>query len=360
MLCSICIGLTTHANVDGQTKKQNLAPLKECWKYPTTDLGKQRMASNAANVYFAEEGARVSAVSIETGKKIWSTELGGEIVSNILINGSSVFVVTRTIPESGKANQPAQLRSLSTETGITSFMSELASYEDVTLGFSAGKIIIVTAEADIIAIDAKSGEIAWKRQLGGSLSALPVFSDDEIELATDEKTVFVVSAGDGDIRFTTKTSFTPTAVFFANKHIAWGDERGNVTVLDRNHSEVVWKLKTGARISSVTDPRSEILVTSFDNFIYFVMSANGGVRWKKRQAGRIADIPIIGKGVVVVQSYSDPTASFLDISNGKLVSQLNLAETDIFLQSPLFASDTFIFSTRTGLVSYSLTGCSAK
>jgi len=75
--------------------------VKRCWSYAVSTLADQRISSDGSRVFLPEDAARVEAISITDGSRLWYSDLGGEIVSNIVENGVSVFVTTapRTRPE---------------------------------------------------------------------------------------------------------------------------------------------------------------------------------------------------------------------------------------------------------------------
>ena len=92
----------------------------KCWEYKASpDLATAVTASDST-FYFLDVDRKLEAVDLASATKRWSTELGGEMISNILVGSGGVFVVTVT-PPSGEATTPrkAFLRSLSQQTGIT-------------------------------------------------------------------------------------------------------------------------------------------------------------------------------------------------------------------------------------------------
>ena len=75
-----------------QKKDVSVITLNECWKYASPDIMNLRPAADRSNLYIAEGGGRVTAISLVSGTRLWSTELGGDIRSNLAVLGSSVYV----------------------------------------------------------------------------------------------------------------------------------------------------------------------------------------------------------------------------------------------------------------------------
>ena len=72
----------------------------KCW---TSTVGNgERFVSDGIRIFVGGAGAQVDALSLD-GKKMWSTELGGEIGSNLLPVDNSLFLVTSPVVAEGAA-----------------------------------------------------------------------------------------------------------------------------------------------------------------------------------------------------------------------------------------------------------------
>ena len=80
----------------GQDKAPAALALHECWQYETTDLDVATAVSDGSNLYFGERGGRVSAISAEDGKRLWVSEIGGDLVSNFLLLDHELKFVARS------------------------------------------------------------------------------------------------------------------------------------------------------------------------------------------------------------------------------------------------------------------------
>src|SRR5881396_1947913 len=75
----------------GQTKASIEVDPTKCWAYPADEIGEE-LVTGPGPIFLGLDGAKVEAVSPD-GKKIWSSDLGGEIRSNILAGEAALLVV---------------------------------------------------------------------------------------------------------------------------------------------------------------------------------------------------------------------------------------------------------------------------
>jgi FOG: WD40-like repeat len=331
-------------------------PIKKCWEYAVSGLNESGIAADNSSVYLSEQNARIESVSPDTGARLWATELGGTVVSNIYAGEGSVYVVTRS---EGSAESHTTLRALSKETGVTIFTSALnGAGRFVLLGLA--KRVFAISDGSITALDGTTGSLLWTHSLSGTVSAKPVVSNERIIIGTSGKTVLAVSIGNGEIISTIKTQFVPTAIASPDANtLIVGDERGNLSSLDLG-GNIQWKLRQGARISDIEIIGGDLLVTSYDNFIYEIAADNGKVGWKKRMPGRVSISPNSSKEIAITVSYGENTALIINTKNGKSLNQLVLEGENLFVQEPVITGNSAVLATVEGVFAYGITGCPAK
>src|SRR5688500_9129194 len=88
------------------------------WSYPLNGAGAVTFAPDADRIFLGMGGARVEAVAVD-GAKLWSSDLGGDIISNILPRKNTLFVATAGPATGDGKSGDGMLRALSRETGIT-------------------------------------------------------------------------------------------------------------------------------------------------------------------------------------------------------------------------------------------------
>ena len=139
-------------DLSAQTARPGGTFLKKCWEYKVEGLPSNPLASDDRKIFFSTEAGGVHAIDAKTSTNVWTTELGGDIVSNLLVTDSSVFVVSNPVANDGNDVNASILRSLSKETGITNWSVRLPFSERIFLGGTQNSLIAVGRAGSIVAV----------------------------------------------------------------------------------------------------------------------------------------------------------------------------------------------------------------
>ena len=350
-----CLFLQT-ASVFGEAKSAGEISIEKCWAYPTPEIG-VALTSDGSRVFLGATGAKVEALSLD-GKKMWTSDLGGDISSNILALDGGLLLVTSTVSAGEGKPGGSILRNLSKETGITNWTLTLADADKHFLGGFNGSVVIVSNNGVIQSIEAKSGAVKWKRELAQGFAAEPVFTGVKILVASTGKQIFGVSLGSGEIESLRKVPFAVTALGETSAaSLVVGDERGNLSSMANGTEKADWKFKSGGEISDILTFDDHLLVASHDNFVYFMGSKNGGLAWKKRLPGRVPQLAnILGK-YVFIAGFEEHNAVLTDIETGKVAGRIQFGEDEYLVVGPVSSNGSMLLLTNRAAYAYSLNGC---
>lgn len=337
-----------------QIKPEGELVVSKCWSYSLSSG--RALISDGFRVYLTTSDARIEAVSID-GKKLWETELGGEIVSNLAVNNSGVFIVTST-PAGNETRASASLKALSRETGITGWSFALGDAVEHTLTASESFLTVVSANGIIRSVDGATGNVRWKREVAQGFIGKPYVGSERLLVSSTSNQLFVISAASGEIQSVNKPVFPATAVSETKGgEVVIGDERGGVTIYWKATEGPGWRFKSGGGISSVRAVNGNILAASNDNYVYFLRPRSGGLDWKKRLAGRITHIGVINNKLALVSSLDEHGATFLNLSTGKVIGQIGLEDGESLTSDPVVAGNLILVMTTERVIAYSLNGC---
>lgn len=330
----------------------------KCWEYKSSPDLADGFTANDSSLYFLNTDSTLEAVDISLATKRWSTELGGEIISNLLVGDSAVWVATVTPASGDAAPRKVFLRALSQQTGITNWSKEITASSRIFLGALSGHVIAVGSEGSIAGYSAGDGTQLWTRQLDSGVTTDPYFGSSELLLGTGKKEILGVTGADGQTRLLSKLAHVPSAVFDApgDRHLV-GDERGNLILASSSGKR--WTFKNGAKISFVMSYDSEYLASSFDNFIY-KLSRGGNVEWKRRLSGRVANRPLVINDAAIVSTVGDGSVYILDLKNGKVLNRIETGDESTAGVARTGSSGGFVLSTTKGFSFYSHEKCPSK
>ena len=330
----------------------------KCWEYNApADLDVNAVA-DASNVYFLDNENKLHGVDLTFGKKVWSTDVGGDVVSNLLIADDSVFVVTSSTATPGVQGRSV-LWSISRQTGITEWHAEVSRSPSSWLGKVGGNVLAVGSEGVVSAFGAAKGEPLWTIKIGSNVTSEPYFDSAGLALGIEKNEVVRISGLDGRLKVVWKSEHLPTAVLLdARGRLLVGDERGNLVSVSPTGSPS-WRFRNGARISRVLAFGTEYIAASNDNFVYDI-SRGGDVRWKRRLPGRVAGAPLVLGDTVIVSTLGAGAVYLLDSKNGKIRNRIETGDDASPAATGRPDGQGFVMTSSRGIVYYSRAKCPVK
>lgn len=349
-------------NVPAQLLSDEAVKLQKCGQYDFADTAITAAAADNSSFYVATEDGSIHAIDPVTSRKLWTSNIGGRIASNLIVADGRIFVAGNAVSVNGEQPETSILRSLNPETGLVIWNSPIPYSEQMYLGSSGKAVISLGREGFVTSKDGMTGNLLWKVSFPGKLSAIPDIDFERIVAATNQKEIISMDGKTGTVLMRSKTKFIPSSVLnYSEKAIAAGDERGNLILLESSTGKAIWKYKSGGKISFIAHTSEGLLAASNDNFVYMLWDYNGDVLWKRRLPGRVAGPPLVGGDTVSVQLSAEKSAFVLNLESGKILNQFFLLEnSSTGIMPGLFNNNLFVFSTPVSVVSYGLKPCSAE
>lgn len=332
--------------------------LRSCWGIRSDDPAKSIYASdNDLRLFISKTGSKVESIDLITGKKNWQTELGGDIVSNLSADKESIYIGNNRSSEITFKPLFTTLRSISIDTGIANWNRSLSYSEKIFLGENANSVIAIGSDGSISALKKSDGNLIWQNSPGKWLSGAPYFLAGEVVIPSESREINIVSTINGSTSFRIKTETVPVSVYLIDDNILiWGDAKGNLTAVDVHSKTVDWKFRSGGLISGIIGVNNDILISSYDNFVY-LLSSGGKVIWKRRLPGRVVDKPLVTQNFVVVSIVGESGISLISLNSGKLLNKLTTENESYATAAPAAASGYIIFSDGDGIYSYNTGNC---
>ena len=154
-----------------------------------------RLSSNAASVFIISGASTVKSLNSIDGKEEWASELGGEIVSNIVAARERLYVVTSSITANGVSAKVFTLRGLSLSTGLPVSSATLPTAESFRLIVEEEIVVALGTAGSVNAFD-QSGSALWNFAIGGKITADPIAFRSGITLAAEEDSAELIPEGD--------------------------------------------------------------------------------------------------------------------------------------------------------------------
>jgi outer membrane protein assembly factor BamB len=355
-------------------------PFENCWSLSTKNSISNLIASDNEYVYLTTDPSEFRSselVSINSNGKIqWKTDIGGQVTSNLLLKGDNIFLASRsvtdkTVQSGGHSAQQIKpvnmLRAVNRVTGVTNWLVKTFDSEKIYLYNFQDSIILIGEEGGIKSVNMSTNEIVWENTLGGKLSSQPFIEHEQAVAGRMDGYIITWSLSDGRQISKLKVSTMPTAIVMntQSRNLFWGNAIGSVFSVKNTNAakplknyKIDWRFRNGAKISHLTLTSDGLLVSSDDNFVYFISYENGETIWKKRFAGRISSEPFIVGKFALVMTAAESDVSVIEMSSGKTVNRISLQNGNGFTNNPIKIGQQIIFPTFDGAFSFSHNGCS--
>jgi outer membrane protein assembly factor BamB len=151
-----------------------------------------------------------------------------------------------------------------------------------------------------------------------------------------------------------------SSLLLSGDRIYTGSEKGVLVSRGKTYGKQNWKIRLGAKISDITPAGRGILVSSLDNFIYFISKDNGKILWKRRFADRLLFKPVIVKDLILISPYSSTDVTFLDTNTGKIVNRVFLPEGNYITGNSIYINEYLYIQMLREVSAFSMEGCAAE
>lgn len=357
-----------------QNPEQIELPYRLCGEYKREKIKDLTFASDNVNELLTTTfDSKILLIDNSTLKDIWSTQIGGEILSSVLYKNDFdkqiyVLVKKHDVEEMGgnEKNEnnrdirniesvELNLSAVSAKTGLVIWQIKLADEArsvKVSVDIFDDYLLISSHSGVIWKINRKNGNLVWKKNLGTKLLTAPVFNQEFIYIG-GLNGINIVSKSNGELEKNFSINKKINAVYTAGDQIIYGTATGEVYSIDKTTRKKHWSIRTGAAVTNIIDVDNKMLITSLDNFIYLISQEKGQIIWKKRLSERIELAPSIKNGKVVVPLKNSSAAPILDLETGRMVNQIVLSSDDYFLSPVIAAGNNVIINSNGGIKIFS-------
>lgn len=229
--------------LEGQLLAVETDGFRERWRI---ELGSGIPAAPAVGddlVVIGLEDGRVVAVNRETGEEVWTAETGGQIRATPTIHGNFVYV----------ASFDKRVYALRLHDGRTAWSYDAGEVVEAPIAVGTdGRVYAVDKWRYLTALDATTGEVRWRRDIGGT-SCEPIVREGSVLVAAHDRMVLRLSAADGKelsrYRTAAPIAAAPT-VHDGSLYV--GTKDGELWVYDIGSGDVRWRFD--ARDAILTSP----------------------------------------------------------------------------------------------------------
>ncbi len=332
---------------------------QQCWQFDSNYYNPNLVASDKNFIIIPNLDGSIIAMD-KNGKTVWKSQLNNEQIKYIKVIENKLFIISKS--ESKESN----LRLLSLESGLTNWINKFylenkSNKFITTFTKSNNEILVFVDSANFYKVEFLTG--VYKNE------KINLSENKNLVLSNDETIYFYQENKKNLFEYEFKNNFfnklfdnyfnNPILIVNYGKDTIISDEFGNIYNLQKSFNKIIWKTKLGGQVSEILNAGNEMYVLANDNFIYKFSVSKGTRFWKRKFLGRIkGEIIDLDKQIIVV-NINESLGEILDF-NGRLISQIELAEDNIYIGKPIVLEDKILMLTKNGIIAYSKNGCKNK
>ena len=227
--------------------------------------------------------------------------------------------------------EPGQVIALDAKSGDTLWRRELPGRTESSPVVVGNRVYVGCECGELYALNAKTGGVKWSTQLGGEIKAAPAYDQGHLYVGTYGGGMYSVRASNGAIQWSAdglSSGISGAGNFYATPAVAFGrvfagNTDSRVYSFDQDTGELAWTYSTGGYVYSgtaVADTKHSaptVYFGSYDGNAYALNAKTGDVRWTQDMGGRvIGSVVVIGETMYIAE-FDDTNIYGFRLRDGK-------------------------------------------
>ena len=179
-----------------------------------------------------------------------------------------------------------------------------------------GLLVFGTNAGSVVAVDAVSGRVRWRRRLGGCVASSPALAAGLVFVGTMAPPpctadvpsgLFALDTRTGGTRWTIRTRPVESSPLVVGRLLVFGSWDGGVYAVDAHSGRLRWRFITDGRVKSgAAFAGGSVFIGSDDGHVYALAARTGVLRWRAAAErrlgprGRFYATPAVAYGRVFV------------------------------------------------------------
>jgi len=302
-------------------------PFNVLWHLNTHALIEFPPAISGGVAYLVNKYGNVYAVRLKDKKILWTRIVRKRLHgSPIDVTGPAYYDGDVYVAEIGGA-----LIALNAKTGRIDWKRDLEAHLESSPLIVGNKLYIGTDSSQVLAIDADDGHKVWEYKAGASIKASPSFHQGRIYVGNYQSGMLALSAKTGKLIWQTNTSTQAPGGkggFYSSPAIAFGHvfaarDDGVVFAFDRESGKIDWSFSTGGAVygspavAEVPGTPPTVYIGSEDGILFALHALNGKKRWSADVGGPIPGTASVIGNTVFSSSFKTRQSVGYDVHTHK-------------------------------------------
>jgi outer membrane protein assembly factor BamB len=303
--------------------------LATTWHYLDPDGARQTPLVTENAVYVPLRNGKVVALARRDGTRLWESAPGVATTAKLYRLGN-LLLACASGPVADGAFPSGIVRLLDMTTGVVRQEVSLPAPITSQVVSDGRRLYVRLGTTEIAALDRQDFSRRWS--VGGNFTEHLACAGGVVFVGTVTGALWALRAEDGRCLWSSKLGAIPGPAAASEELVYCGTTGGEVIALRRADGRCQWRRRTGAAVlASPIVSQNQVLIASYDNFLYAFHPKTGELRWRQQMAGRLVSPPAwLTESTLVVAALDDREITVVHAPDGRIVARWQLASERIF------------------------------
>lgn len=311
-------------------------PLRRGWKYTDGALLEFPPVIYQNTMYFVDDNGSARAVNKLNGHEIWKRQVGTLAAASpaIDVRHHLIFVPVLSVTPGARLPGNGRLLALSMKTGRVVWTHIVGAGTETSPTVLGHSVFYGDQGGNVASLQTRTGHVNWVYHASSNVKGGPAIADGTLYFGDYSGHVYAVNAANGHqvwrvgtngthFGFGSGNFYSTAAVAFGRVYI--GNTDGRVYSFAQRNGQLAWATGTGAYVygsPAVAQTRGlgpTVYVGSYDGNFYAFDARSGAVRWRHPAGGKISGSATIVGDVVYYSDLGTKTTAGLDVRTGHQV-----------------------------------------
>jgi len=279
-------------------------------------------------LYFEDYNGWASALSSTTGRLIWHRRIGTLAAASpaLDLRHQIAFFVLLSNTPGARVGGNGSVVALSMKTGKVVWSHPLGSGSESSPVVHGLSVFLGDQGGTVYSFRTYDGHLNWAFHASGAVKGGPAFAHNTIYFGDYGAHVYAVNAANGSEIWSAGgggSFYSTPAVAFGRVYI--GSTGGDVYAFWADSGATAWSASTGAyvyaspAVAEIPGLGPTMYIGSYDGHIYAYDANSGGLRWSHAAGGRVDGSATVVGNVVYYSDLGSDTTAGLDVRSGRQV-----------------------------------------
>jgi outer membrane protein assembly factor BamB len=307
-------------------------PLHLGWRYSGGALLEFPPSLDGDAMYFLDDSGIAHKLDDATGKILWKRQIGTLAAASPAIAIHAGLVLMPVLSDHTHSPGDGRFVALSMRTGRIVWSKPLTAGSESSPIISGHSVYFGDGRGTLYALNLHTGHVEWTYRARGAIKGGPALWHGDLFFGDYAGRAYAVRASDGHQVWAVSTEGAHFGLgsgsFYATPAVAYGrvymgSTDGRMYSFGARNGALAWATTTGAYIYSsaaVADPRGvgpTVYAGSYDGYLYAFNAQSGAVRWRHPAGGKISGSAVVIGDLVYYSDLADHTTAGLSIATGQ-------------------------------------------